>query len=88
MASIDPTAIAAIFTAAATATSWQRTNLGLNTRVDHGGFTWTVQLPPESGRAYISGSSGWGGDTCEYIEATWGETLSIVDAATIATRVR
>ncbi|MDH6189159.1 hypothetical protein M2168_002191 [Streptomyces sp. CZ24] len=88
MASIDPTAIAEIFAGAATATSWQRTTLGLNTRVAHGGFDWTVQLPLESGRAYIAGSSGWGGDTCEYIEATWGETFPIVDAALNATRVR
>ncbi|MFD5788611.1 hypothetical protein ACFWH1_18560 [Streptomyces sp. NPDC127037] len=88
MASIDPTAIRAIFTAAATATSWQRTTLGLSTRVDHGGFTWTVQLPPEEGKPYISGSNGWGGSTCEYIEATWAETWPIIDAAMNATRVR
>ncbi|MGW2951545.1 hypothetical protein [Streptomyces eurythermus] len=88
MASIDETTVTAIFTAAATATSWTRTNLGLSTRVDHGGFTWTVQLPPESGKPYISGSSGWGGDTSDYIEATWSETFPIIDAAMAATRVR
>ncbi|KQW13543.1 hypothetical protein [Streptomyces sp. Root369] len=87
MASIDETAIAAIFTAAATATSWKRTNLGLSTEVAHGGLTWGVQLPQDSGRAYISGSSGHGGDTCEYIEATWPQTLPIVEAAMTATRV-
>ncbi|MGC5412049.1 hypothetical protein ACPXCX_51645, partial [Streptomyces sp. DT225] len=63
------------------------TNLGLHTGVDHGGLTWTVQLPPEEGRAYISGSSGWGGDTCEYIEATWSQTLPIAEAAVSATRL-
>lgn len=84
---MDATAISAIFTAAATATSWQRTNLGLRTEVTHGGFDWTVQLPRESGRAYIAGSGGWGGDTAEYVEATWGQTFPIVEAAMSATRV-
>lgn len=85
---MDATTTAAIFTAAATATNWQRTGLGLSTSVPHGGFDWTVLLPKEGqGRAYIAGSSGRGGDTSEYIEATWGETFAIVDAALAATRL-
>jgi hypothetical protein len=85
---MDAAAIVAIFTKAASATSWKRTNLGLSTEVDHDGFKWIVQLPPEGeGRAYIAGSSGCGGDTCEYIEATWPETAAIVEAAVAATRI-
>ncbi|MFI0827250.1 hypothetical protein ACH4Q7_22655 [Streptomyces roseolus] len=79
---------AAIFAAAATATKWYRTSQGDHTFVDHGGFTWTVQLPPGEGKPYISGSRGWGGDTAEYIEATWAETFPIIDAAMDAFRVR
>ncbi|MFJ3249111.1 hypothetical protein [Streptomyces sp. NPDC086782] len=84
---MDANTTNAIFTAAAGSTSWKRTNLGLRTEVAHGGFTWIVQLPPESGRAYISGSTGYGGDTCEYIEATWLQTHHIVEAALAATRI-
>ena len=84
---MDETTATAIFTAALTATRWHRTNLGLHTEVDHGGFTWTVQLPQESGRAYISGSTGWGGDTSTFVEATWGETLPLVEAAMAAIRI-
>ncbi|MFI1703008.1 hypothetical protein [Streptomyces griseoruber] len=85
---MDATTTAAIFAAATTVTSWQSTNLGFSTRVDHDGFTWTVQLPKEGhGKAYISGSSGFGGDTSEYVEATWRETAEIVEAAMAATRI-
>ncbi|MEU6595291.1 hypothetical protein ABZ923_39875 [Streptomyces sp. NPDC046881] len=85
---MDATTTVAIFTAAATATNWQRNGLGLSVEVPFDGFDWTVRLPKEGhGKAYIAGSSGWGGDTAEYIEATWGETARIVDAALAATRV-
>lgn len=84
---MDEAAITAIFAAATTATSWKRTNLGLSAEVEHGGYKWTVQLPQDSGNAYIAGSSGYGGDTCEYIEATPVETIPIVEAAMAATRI-
>ncbi|MFJ1607008.1 hypothetical protein ACIOHS_27095 [Streptomyces sp. NPDC088253] len=85
---MDATTTAAIFTAASTATSWKRTNLGLSVEVPADGFDWTVRLPQEGhGKAYIAGSSGWGGDTAEYIEATWGDTFAIIDAALAATRL-
>ncbi|MFD0209141.1 hypothetical protein ACFVH9_08385 [Streptomyces hirsutus] len=84
---MDQATITAIFTAAAGATSWKRTNLGLRATVDHGGYTWTVQAPQDSGPAYIAGSSGYGGSTSEYIEASWAQTIPIVDAAMAATRL-
>ncbi|MEU1853926.1 hypothetical protein ABZ499_32885 [Streptomyces sp. NPDC019990] len=85
---MDQATTTAIFAKAATATTWQSTNLGLRATVDHDGFTWTVQLPKEGeGRAYISGSTGHGGDTSDYVEATWGETFQIVEAALAATRI-
>ncbi|GGQ49867.1 hypothetical protein GCM10010250_21810 [Streptomyces althioticus] len=85
---MDQATTTAIFAKAAEATSWKRTNLGLTAKVAHDGFDWTVRLPAEGeGRAYISGSSGWGGGTAEYQEATWAETARIVDAAMAATRL-
>ncbi|MEV6738672.1 hypothetical protein AB0N14_17755 [Streptomyces sp. NPDC051104] len=84
---MDATTITAIFEAATTS-DWRRTGQGLSTEVRVDGFDWTVRLPKEGqGRAFIAGSSGWGGDTAEYIEATWGETFAIVEAAMAATRV-
>jgi hypothetical protein len=86
---MDQATTTAIFAKAATATSWTRTTLGLTTTVTHNGSDWTVRLPQEGqGRAYISGSSGWGGSTAEYVEATWSQTAKIVDAAMAATRLR
>ncbi|MFI9418044.1 hypothetical protein [Streptomyces werraensis] len=85
---MDQAATTAIFAKAAQATSWQHTNLGLTAKVAHDGCDWTVRLPREGeGRAYISGSSGWGGSTAEYVEAAWSETARIVDAAMAATRL-
>ncbi|MEU7323380.1 hypothetical protein ABZ682_22935 [Streptomyces griseoviridis] len=85
---MDANKTAAIFTAATTATNWKRTNLGLSTKVPVDGLDWTVRLPREGhGKAYIAGSSGWSGDSAEYIEATWSETFAIVDAALAATRL-
>lgn len=84
---MDESKVSAIFTAAATATSWQRTVLGLCAKVANGGCDWIVALPKEGeGKAYIAGSCGYGGETATFIEATWGETIPIVDAAMAATR--
>ncbi|MDX3345927.1 hypothetical protein PV387_41195 [Streptomyces sp. ME02-6987-2C] len=85
-ANLTEAEISAIFTAAATATKWRRVAGELRTEVPYGGFNWEVALPPESGRAFIGGTTGYGGDTCEYIEATWRETFPIVEAAMNATR--
>ncbi|MGJ3558931.1 hypothetical protein ACR6C2_08100 [Streptomyces sp. INA 01156] len=84
---MDQASITAIFAAAAGATGWKRNSLGLQAKVSHGGFTWTVRAPQDAGKAYIAGSSGYGGETSEYIEATWPETIRIVDAAMAATRI-
>ena len=84
---MEESAISAIFTAAATATSWERTGLGLRTTVPHDGYDWIVRLPKGNGRAFIAGSTGWGGDTSDFIEATWAETGPIVEAAVSATRI-
>lgn len=84
---MNESTITAIFAAAAGATGWQRSNLGLSARVPHEGQDWTVRLPQGNGKAYISGSSGYGGETATFVEATWAQTFPIVDAALAATRV-
>jgi hypothetical protein len=85
---MDQVTATAIFAKAADAADWKRTSRGLSAEIPQGGFTWTVRLPQEGeGRAYISGSSGWGGETGEYIEATGLETIRIVEAAMAATRL-
>jgi hypothetical protein len=84
---MDQATATAIFTAAASATGWKRTSLGLQVEVTHRGTTWTVRAPQDAGPAYIAGGSGYGGDTVEYIEASWPETHDIVDAAMAAARV-
>ncbi|MGY3199754.1 hypothetical protein [Streptomyces sp. TE5632] len=88
MASIPETTLTAIFTAAAGATSWKRTTLGLTTEITRGCDTWVVRLPPEGeGGAFIDGCYGYGGSESAYAEATWSETIRIVDAALAATRL-
>ncbi|PWI05493.1 hypothetical protein DIZ27_38845 [Streptomyces sp. NWU339] len=93
---MDTATISAVFTKAATATAWTQTNLGKVTEVTHEGQTWTVLLPgmgtDEAGeatpsKARITGRLGYGGTTFEDIEATWGQTMGIVEAAVSATRV-
>ena len=78
---------AAVFAAAAIATGWTRTNLGPRTNVTHGTYTWTVQLPAAGqGKARITGRDGYGGAEFTQVEATWGQTAAIVDAAMAALR--
>ncbi|MFE7214581.1 hypothetical protein ACFU93_32495 [Streptomyces sp. NPDC057611] len=84
---MDATTLSAIFSAAATATSWQQTTLGPRATVAHDGQDWTVQLPKGSGKAYIAGSTGYGGHTPTFVEATWAETFPIVEAAMAAARL-
>ncbi|MFE2346159.1 hypothetical protein [Kitasatospora cineracea] len=80
-----------LFTAAATATNWKATNLGRMTDINHGGDTWTVLLPSggpdEPVKAEITWRSGWGGTDYVGLQATWGQTLQIVEAALAATRI-
>lgn len=98
MTTTMPTAtIPAVFAAAAHATAWTRTNLGKQTEITHEGQTWTVLLPemtknengePEPTKARITQYQGRGGDVENVdVEATWGQTMLIVDAAVCATRV-
>ncbi|MGA5599594.1 hypothetical protein ACPCUF_00910 [Streptomyces griseoincarnatus] len=93
-----PTAtIPAVFIAAAHATAWTQTNLGKTTEITHEGQTWTVLLPgmgtdgagePEPTKARITHYQGRGGDVEHVdVEATWGQTMRIVEAAMSATRV-
>ncbi|WP_019061734.1 hypothetical protein [Streptomyces prunicolor] len=90
------TTTTAVFAAAATSTTWIQTNLGKVTEVNHEGQTWTVLLPgmgtDEAGqatptRARITGSEGYGGTELTDVEATWGQTIGIVDAALAAARI-
>ncbi|MFJ3249112.1 hypothetical protein [Streptomyces sp. NPDC086782] len=77
-----------IFAAAAGATSWKRTNLGLSTRISYRSYTYTVQLPKGSGRAYISGREGCGGSEVMSVNASWAQTRPIVEIAMDASRLR
>lgn len=74
---------AAIFAAAADpAAHWTRTNLGPRTEIHHGCHTYTVELPADGeGQARIVARDGYGGTESLHIEATWPETIAIVDQA-------
>lgn len=87
MATVPATTLTALFASAAEATSWKHTTLGLRTEIQHAGYAYTVQLPQDSGAAYIAGRSAWGNHECLHIEATLAETLPIVEAAMAAIRV-
>ncbi|MFZ3595076.1 hypothetical protein [Streptomyces sp. BH104] len=88
-------AIAEVFTAAGTATAWRHTNIGAIAEVSHGGYTWTVNLPTAGrdgeeeapARARIIGRFGWGGTEGMSVNATWGQTIPIVDAVMTSRRV-
>ncbi|TFV33186.1 hypothetical protein E4K10_30365 [Streptomyces sp. T1317-0309] len=84
---MDAAAIAASFTAAGTATHWTSTRLGLTTQVDEGGYTYCIRLPKGSGKAFIASRDAYGGGEHLDIEATWTQTMTIVDAAMAATRI-
>lgn len=85
---MDAATTTAVFTAAASAASWKNTNLGLTTEVSSkDGYWYTVRLPKGSGKAFIAGRDGYGGGEFLDIEATWGQTLPIVEAAMAATRI-
>jgi hypothetical protein len=72
----------AVFAAAATATRWTRTNCGPRTTITHAGYTWTVELPATGeGKARIVGRDGHAGAEHLDVEATWSETIAIVDQA-------
>ncbi|MEU7092990.1 hypothetical protein [Kitasatospora aureofaciens] len=88
-ATISAETATTVFTAAARATHWTRTNLGLRTEVSHGGYGWTVELPAgdEPHRARIAFRDSWGNVEHLDVPATWGQTLPIVEAAMAATRV-
>lgn len=84
-----------VFATAATSTTWIQANLGKATEVNHEGQTWTVLLPgmgtDEAGnatptKARITGYQGYGGTEFTDVEATWAQTVGIVDAALAATR--
>ncbi|MDQ0762032.1 hypothetical protein [Streptomyces canus] len=75
-----------VFAAAATASHWKRTNLGLTVLVSHDRYWYLVQLPAEE-RAEIIGREGIGGDEWVTARATWPQTIAMVDAAMAATRV-
>ncbi|GGZ73112.1 hypothetical protein ACFOOM_01060 [Streptomyces echinoruber] len=88
--------IIGIFSKAATSTTWTQTNLGKVAEVTHQDLTWTVLLPgmgtDEAGestpsKARITGYQGYGGTEFMEVEATWAQTIGIVDAALAATRI-
>lgn len=62
MLTLEPTTLAAIFTAAAASPNWRRTNLGQRVRVSHGSDAYHVEIDP-SGRyfAQITAWEGYGG---------------------------
>ncbi|QKW06964.1 hypothetical protein HUT18_11710 [Streptomyces sp. NA04227] len=76
--------IAEVLTKAGIATNWTQTNLGALTEVSHGGYSWTVNLPPGEdevpAKARVTGRLGYGGTEHMDAEATWGQTIAIVDA--------
>ncbi|MEH0579061.1 MULTISPECIES: hypothetical protein [Streptomyces] len=84
---MNATQTAAIFTAATTATNWTNTNLGLTATVSAEGYDYTVRLPKGSGKAFIAGRDGFGGSEFLEVEATWAQTLEIVEAAMAATHI-
>lgn len=93
---MDAATFTAVFAVAATSTTWTQTNLGNVTEVSHAGQTWTVLLPgmgtDENGeatpsKARITGHFGFGGTEFADVEATWGQTTGIVDAAMAAFRI-
>lgn len=95
-AATEPAHIAAVFIAAAHATTWTQTDLGKSTEITHEGQTWTVLLPgmdtDEAGgaipaKARITSYQGHGTTVNLGVEATWGKTIGIVEAAMAATRV-
>jgi hypothetical protein len=79
-----------VFAAATVHVSWKRTNLGLTTEITHGSYTWTVLLPVTAGsepaKARITGRDGFGGSEVLDVEATWGQTMAVTDAAMGALR--
>ncbi|MFF5668839.1 hypothetical protein ACFY8S_01665 [Streptomyces hygroscopicus] len=86
----------AVFAAAASSTAWIQTNLGKVTEVTVDGQTWTVLLPsmgtdeagqPTPSKARITGHLGYGGTQFTDVEATWGQTIGVVEAAMAATRI-
>lgn len=81
--------ISEVFATAGNATAWTRTNLGATTEVTHGSYTWTVVLPASSEptKARVTGRHGYGGTEYPQAEATWGQTLRIVEAAQSALRI-
>lgn len=84
---MNPTASAAVFSAAAISTTWTSTNLGPRTEINHDGYTWTVELPAEGhGNARIAGQYGYGGTELLDIPATPAQTIRIVEAAMSALR--
>ncbi|MFD7639609.1 hypothetical protein ACFV4P_03055 [Kitasatospora sp. NPDC059795] len=88
---IAATTTDAVFTAAATATRWKSTNLGLMADVSHAGDTWTVVLPRQGDDAQatkveITWRESRGGTEHVGVPATWPQTMKIVDAAMAATR--
>lgn len=83
--------IAEVLTKAGTATNWTQTNLGAITEVSHGGYTWTVNLPPDTGevppKARVTGRLGYGGTEHLDVEATYGQTIAIVDSVMASRRL-
>ncbi|MEV6565893.1 hypothetical protein [Streptomyces kronopolitis] len=86
----------AVFGAAQRSTSWKHNSLGAVTEVTHAGHTWTVNLPPAQlddygreapVRARIIGRFGYGGSEVLNVDATWGQTVGLVDAVMAARRV-
>ncbi|MEU1180603.1 hypothetical protein ABZ464_23675 [Streptomyces sp. NPDC005820] len=93
---MDAATFTAVFAAAASSTTWIQTNLGKVTEVNHEGQTWTVLLPgmgtDEAGeatpsKARITGHHGFGGTEFADVEANWGQTMGVVDAAMAAARI-
>ncbi|WP_228994703.1 hypothetical protein [Streptomyces sp. DH8] len=86
---MDATTRNAIFEAATQSTYWQRLNIGLRTKVSHGGYTYTVDVPSgdDPAQALITYREGYGGTEFLSEVATWAQTMLIVDTAMGALRV-
>jgi hypothetical protein len=87
---ITPATAELVFSIAAARGSWKRTNLGATAEVTYGSYTWTVLVPAASGsdpvKARIVGRDGFGGSEFLDVEATWGQTMDVTDAAMSALR--
>jgi hypothetical protein len=77
---MDTTTANTIFAAAATATDWEGTNLGLAVKIQHQGSTYFVQLPI-GGPAFLAQGPDSQSVRRIGVSASWSRTIDIIDNA-------